>query len=195
MTAGPMHRAAALLALLAAASALPGCDVFRARTPEPPATEGGTFVQPDAPELVVENLRNAVAELNTANYRRSLADGLAVEPTAVAEARDPGLWAGWGTTEEVSYFTALAEAARLNSGHELRLLDPTAEVGTGRYTLDASYLLVVRHRRTGVPDTVQGRLAWEIEQGADGLWSLTRWRDQALGGTPSWSDLKAEFGR
>ena len=46
-----------------------------------------------------------------------------------------------------------------------------------------------------MPDTVQGRLVWEIEQGDDGLWRLQRWTDQELGNSPSWSDLKAEFGK
>ncbi len=172
-----------------------GCDVFAPRTPEAPTGEAGTFVQPDAPEIVVENLQAAIAELTTANYRRSLAEGLVIEPTATAEARDPLLWSSWGKAEEVSTFGTLAEAARLTTGHGLRLEDTSTDVGDTRYTLDATYVLVLRHRRTGVPDTLQGRLIWEIVQGEDGLWSLTRWTDRELGGSPSWSDLKAAFAR
>lgn len=174
-----------------------GCDVFAPRTPAPPESDGGTFVQPDAPDLVVDNLRAAVAELNTANYRRSLADALVFEPTAEALARNPALWAGWGKAEEVSAFTTLAEAARRAPPgvHTLRLDDVSSELGDRRFTFDASYVLVMRHQRPGVPDTVQGRLVWEITQGADGLWSLARWNDRTLGNSPSWSDLKAEFGR
>ena len=190
-----MRAALVLLMLMPGVLLTGGCELFAPRTPEPPAVEGGTFTQPDAPDLVVENLRAAIAELNTANYRRSLADDLDFEPTAVAAASDPALWAGWSRTEEVSYFTTLAEAARLASGHELRLLDAVTEVGEARYTLDATYLLIVPHRRTDAPDTVQGRLIWQIEQGADGLWALRDWTDQVLGGSPSWSDLKAAFAR
>ena len=172
-----------------------GCNLFAARTPEDPITEAGTFTQPDAPDLVVDNLRAAIAELNTANYRRSLAEDLTFEPTAVAQARDPSLWASWSRTQEVSTFTTLAEAARQSSGHALRLEDTSIELGDTRFTLDATYVLVVRHRRPNVPDTLQGRLIWEIERGADGLWALRRWTDQELGNSPSWSDLKAEFGK
>lgn len=174
---------------------LAACDVFSPRSPEDPINEAGTFIQPDAPELVVDNLQAAIAELNTANYRRSLAEDLTFEPTAVAQARDPSLWASWSQTEEVSAFTTLAEAARQSTGHSLRLADTVAEVGDTRYTLDATYVLVVRHRRPAVSDTLQGRLVWVIEQGADGLWALRRWTDQELGNSPSWSDLKAEFGK
>lgn len=190
-SSSPYLRASSLAFLVL----LAGCDLFTPRTPDPPISEGGTFVQPDAPELVVENLQNAIAEMNAANYRRSLADDLEVEPTAVAEARDPSLWSSWSKTEEVSAFTTLAEAARLNTGHVLRFQDIATEVGDMRYTLDATYLLIANHRRPDVPDTLQGRLVWEIVQGSDGLWALSRWTDQELGGAPSWSDLKAAFGK
>ena len=174
---------------------LAACDVFSPRSPEDPINEAGTFTQPDAPDLVIDNLRAAISEMNTANYRRSLAEDLTFEPTAVAQARDPSLWASWSRTEENSYFTTLAEAARQSTGHLLRLEDTATELGNTRFTLDAAYVLIVRPRRAGVPDTVQGRLIWEIEQDTDGLWALRRWTDQELGNSPSWSDLKAEFGK
>lgn len=170
-----------------------GCGVFDPRDPEPPNTEGGTFVQPDAPDLVVENLQNAIAELNTQNYRRSLDEDLAFEPTASALARTPALWPGWSRSEEVSYFTTLVEAAQSGQIRELRLSDTIEEIGEDRYVLEATYLLVVQHRRPDAPDSVQGRLLWQIEPDTEGLWHLRHWRDQELGSSPSWSDLKAEF--
>ena len=190
-----MPRSTIIGTALVLAATLAACDVFSPRSPEDPITEAGTFTQPDAPDLVVDNLRAAISEMNTANYRRSLAEDLTFEPTAVAKARDPSLWASWSRTEENSYFTTLAEAARQSTGHLLRLEDTATEIGDTRYTLDAAYVLIVRHRRPDVPDTVQGRLIWEIEQGDDGLWTLRRWTDQDVGNSPSWSDLKAEFGK
>ncbi len=179
---------AAILAWLA-------CDAFLPRTPADPIAEAGTFIQPDEPDAVVDNLRAAVAEMNAANYRRSLGEEVIFEPTAVAKARDPSLWASWGRAEEDGYFTTMTEAARQGTGHLLRLDNMAAEFGESRYTLDAQYFLVVNHRRAGVPDTVQGRLIWEIEQGPTGLWALGSWTDQQVGGSPSWSDLKAEFAK
>lgn len=180
-----------LLAVLGVA--LSGCGLFEPREPELPVGEAGTFVQPDAPDLVVDNLQNAVAELNTQNYRRSLAEALVFEPTAASAASAPALWPSWSRSEEIGYFTTLAEAARTGQGHELRLTDPVAEVAPDRYVLEATYLLVVRHSRPDAPDSVQGRLLWQIEPDADGLWRLVRWRDQSLSSSPSWSDLKAAF--
>ncbi len=181
--------------LFASVLHLAACDLFAPRTPEEPVGQAGTYYQPVTPDVVVENLRASVAELNAANYRRSLDLQLEFEPTAIAEARDPSLWASWGRAEENSYFTTMAEAARQQSGHVLRLEDETTELGETRYTLDAHYILIVRHGREGVPDTLQGRLIWEIAQGADGLWALSKWTDQLVGNASSWSDLKAEFGK
>lgn len=195
MTAWVLSRALFIGLAFGIVVSLSGCDVFAPRSPASPIGEGGTFVQPDAPDLVVENIRAAIAELNTANYRRSLADDLMYQPTAAAEASDPSLWAGWSKTQDVSSFTTIAEAARLSNGHNLRLEDQSVEIGNARYTLDATYVLIVRHRRADVPDTLQGRLIWEIEQGSDGLWQLHRWTDRQLGNSPSWSDLKAGFAK
>ena len=174
---------------------LVACDSFLTRTPEEPNVEGGTYIQPDDPDAVVANLTASIVELNATNYRRSLDEDMEFEPTASAQARDPSLWATWGRADENGYFTTMTEAARQGMGHLLRLTNTRAEFGESRYLLDAQYFLVVQHRRTGVPDTVQGRLLWDIGQGSDGLWSLERWTDQQIGSNASWSDLKAEFAK
>ena len=174
---------------------LGACDVFSPRTPEDPITQGGTFIQPDAPDVVVTNIQTAVEELNASSYRRSLHESLAFTPTAIAQARNPSLWPGWGHAQENSYFTRLTEVARQATGHVLRLENISTEIGDRQYKMDAHYVLVVYHSRVGTPDTLQGRLIWEIMPDDNGLWSLRRWTDQELSGTASWSDLKAEFGK
>jgi hypothetical protein len=170
-----------------------GCGVFSTREPELPVTEGGTFAQPDAPEQVIENLQNAVAELNTLNYRRSLSPELSFRPTATAEARE-AIWTGWSRADEEQYFGTLVAAAADNDGHSLVLNDQSLTiVGATRFQLDATYILTVNHRRPDASTQVQGRLIWVIDQRADGLWELADWTDQELGDAATWSDLKAEF--
>lgn len=171
-----------------------GCSVFSTREPEDPLEDTGNFVQPDTPEQVVENLQQAVLELNTLNYRRSMADDLVFEPTASASARET-VFLSWGRAQEEQYFSALVAAAALNTGHSLQLNDRTLTLlDEDEFVLDATYVLTVNHRRTEVPTQVQGRLQWLLRQGPDGLWALVEWTDQELGSSqPSWSDLKAEF--
>ncbi len=179
---------------LSVASLVAACDLFSPREPEVPLEGAGTFVQPDTPDQVIENIRNAVAELNAQNYRRSFAEGYTFEPTAAAEARDPSIWTGWGVQDEESYFTAAVQAARLTSGNELRMNEENlVALSSDRFSFDASYVLTINHRRSDLPATLQGRLVWTIIQGEDGLWGIIEWTDDELGDAPSWSDLKAAF--
>ena len=170
-----------------------GCSLFSTRDPEDPLTESGTFTQPDTPEQVVENLQAAISELNTLNYRRSLSENMIFRPTATALSRE-SLFSSWSRSQEEQYFSAMAAAASLNSGHSLQLNDKSITlIDEGAFLLDATYVLTINHRRTEIPVTVQGRLRWFIEQESDGLWSLSDWTDQELGSAASWSDLKADF--
>ncbi len=182
-------RALCLLMLLLGA----GCDLFAPRTPEDPLEGAGPFVQPDTPDLVVENLTQSFDALNTTAYRRSLGTGFTFTPTPTALARD-AFWSTWSMAEEESYFRTLVAAAQPGARYTLRLADVgTPEVTEDRYVLDASYVLTVPHRRPDAPTTVQGRLRWTITRADDGLWYLSSWIDESLGNAPSWSDLKAAF--
>ncbi len=182
-----------IVSLVAALSLLAGCSLFDTREPEQPIAEGGTYLQPDTPEQVVENIRSAVSELNTLNYRRSFSDEFSFEPTATAVANNP-IFSGWSVTNEEQYFSALSSAARFSTNSFLELTDagPTP-VSERLSVVDSSYRLTVNHNRPDIPTEVSGQLRWELEQGQDGLWRLVRWTDREVGSDPSWSDLKAAF--
>ncbi len=187
---GRTHRAGLLILLLL----LQGCSLFSTRDPEDPVDEAGTFLQPDTPEQVVENIQAAIAELNTPNYGRSINLEIIFTPTATATAQDPAIWQNWSQTEEQQYFSTMAAAAEFGIGHNLQLNDETVSIiSEDRFDIDASYTLTVNHNRPNVPTTVQGRLIWVVRQGEDGLWSLSEWTDREVGSTASWSTLKAEF--
>lgn len=175
---------------------LAGCDVFNTRTPEAPDGSGSSWIQPDTPEQVVDNLKTAIAEMNTQNYLRSLAETLTFEPTTPAAAQDPLLWNTWARTEEQTYIERLRAATAQQTGHRLELFDENRSVPQNDvYLLDATYLLTANHSRVdeAIPTEVQGKLFWEITLGSDGLWRLSKWVDQSLGDHPSWSDLKVAF--
>ncbi len=172
------------------------CELFAPREPEPPLEEGGTFLQPDTPEQVIENIQAAIAELNAPNYGRSLAPDLQFTPSAAELGQDPSIWVNWGKPEEERYFSTAAAAAQLAEGHRLQFADITVSViSDDRFQYDATYALTINHSRPEVPTAAQGRLIWIITQGDDGLWSLSEWTDREIGGAVSWSGLKAAFSR
>lgn len=190
------HRTGLLqVAAILLVCSLAACDLFQARTPEPPEGNTGTWLQPDTPERVIENIATAISELNTQNYMRSLGATFSFIPTLSAESREP-VFAGWSRAEEEAYFSRLQAAAQPFTNRKMQLFDPIFSiVGSDRYVLNASYQLSVQHSRVDedIPSEVQGRLVWEIVQAPDGLWRLERWTDQELGTHASWSDLKAAF--
>lgn len=172
-----------------------GCDVFTPRSPEPPTLQGGTFLQPDEPETVVDNIVAAVAELNPENYARSLSDDLTFVPAAPAVTAYS--WETWGKQDEVSYFRALAGVPQPGATHSLVLTEQSLEFGADRTTVRATYDLIVHHRRISeVADTLRGQLSWVIERREDGLWALQHWTDYPdpeESGSPTWSTIKAVF--
>jgi len=175
-----------------------GCDLFSTREPEPPEAGVGTWLQPDTPDRVVENVRNSIAEMNSGNYLRSLATDFTFEPSQTARARESELWQGWSRADEETYFSRLVASSAFSSGHDLQLLDKTENILSDvLYILDANYILTVKHSRTteDIPTEFQGRLVWEIEKSDEGLWYLKRWVDvdQESQAVASWSELKASF--
>ena len=172
------------------------CDVFKARTPEDPLSGESTWLQPDTPERVIENLSNAIRELNSQNYFRSLSESFSFQSTRTAESREPLLWSSWAGADELSYFQRLVGAASNFEGHDLELIEGTPTVvSTDIYLYESRYLLTINHSRIdeNIPTVVQGQLTWRIEQLSNGLWVLVEWIDVELGSEPSWSDLKAAF--
>lgn len=187
----PLRHVFAMVLILAVAGS--GCSVFSTREPEEPLEDSASFIQPDTPEQVIENIQTSILELNTLNYRRNMAEDLTFQPTATALARE-SVFLSWSRSQEEQYFSAMVAAASLNQGHSLQLNDQTLTLlSESEFVFDATYVLTVNHRRSETPTQVQGRLRWLLRQGADGLWALQDWTDQELGSQPSWSDLKAEF--
>lgn len=172
------------------------CGLFEARTPEAPLSGKSTWLQPDTPERVVENIQNSVREMNSQNYHRSLVNEFSFKASLEADSREPLLWAGWAAQDELSYFQRLVGAASNFNGHDLELVDATPTVlSESVYLFEADYLLTVNHSRVDedIPTEYQGRLTWKLVQGEDGLWALEEWIDVNIGSAPSWSDLKASF--
>jgi hypothetical protein len=187
----PVVTAAVLRAVLL--FALSSCTLFATREPEPPMSDRGTFLQPDTPDRVIENIRFAVGERNTRNYRRSLSDDLTFDPTATAQSQHP-IWTGWTAGEEESYFASLVSAVAEAANMSLELNDVTlTAIDAEHFAFDATYVITAEHNRQDIPVVFQGRLAWQLAQQVDGLWALESWVDREVGSEPSWSDLKAAF--
>ena len=188
-----------LLLLLLLLLPLPACELFATREPEPPLLgTGGVFIQPDTPSAVLENLSNAVREMNAINYLNCLSStDFAYQPAGQGNIGDPSLWSGWGRIEEDRYFKNLASAAENLTGHSLSLeIVRRDDLSPTEHRVIANYALVVntnRNTASRVPNRITGQFVMILRANASGLWSISSWTDIATNPEYSWTELKAEF--
>lgn len=176
---------------------LSGCSLFEPREAQPPGTgSSGRFVQPDRPEIVFENLQNAIAFLNVQNFLACLDPAFEYTPAQTNSTTDPDLWRNWGKDQEQLWFNTIRSAATVQSGHQLQLETfQTENLGPTLIRFSVPYALTISHNRTasGVPSVASGTMIVTVSSGASGLWAITQWTDLASEGGFSWSDLRSAF--
>jgi hypothetical protein len=177
-----------------------GCSIFDTRNAEPPDTGNtGVFMQPDRPEVVLDNLISAVENLNTVNYLRCLTEpSFEFIPSSSALNSSPEIWTNWSIDAERTYFNNMRAASENTRGHRLSLSNISTELSSSNSRqIFANYSLTILHNRSnvGVPTMITGRFALQVEMSEDGLWAITSWTDISIDNNYSWSDLRANFYR
>ncbi len=177
---------------------------FATRTPEAPEGRGSSrWIPPFAAELVVENLRNAIADRNVENYVRCFVDSsrtgrhLQFFPETAVANNNPGIFLDWGPAQERDYFSQLRAATPGDSICTLQLDSLQTILFSDSAQFFYEYDLIARHRRqsAGVPGRVQGELRFWLIKDSFGEWAIQRWADFATKPAQTWSALKVAFVR
>ncbi len=199
-----MERVVRTLSVIMLMASMMTCtNPFKTRDPAEPDTGQQAWVQPGSPEIVLENLRNAIFDLNVENYMRTLSDPertgrefrFIADPSVVAE--NPGLFAVWSRAHERSYFSLLRA---LTPDDSLRLLS-LQQIQSSFFADSAffveNYTLRIHHtqRDQNIPVVVQGEARFWLTVDEVGEWSIYRWEDRSLGSAPPWSVLKEVYGK
>ena len=180
-----------------------GCtNPFKTREPEEPEVGRSTWIPPRRPEMVLENLRNAILEQNVENYLRCLSDTsnqarrfqFLADPLVASE--NPGTFETWSKDDERAYFSQIRALTPQDSLHFLALVPVQTTQFADSALFVQDYTLTVRHtqQEQGVPGQVSGQARFWIGVNDFGDWAIYRWADRALGVQPTWSVLKAIFG-
>lgn len=177
-----------------------GCGLFQTRKPQDPlSSNSSSFVQPDDPTIVIENLQNAIKNLNVQNYLRCLSDtGFEFHPSQNSQTNYADIWNGWSKINEQTYFINL-QAASQSTGNQLQLTNTSFEIQsstTQQYKADYSLTVIHNRVQNGVPTVANGQLIFLLKQADTGLWYIQSWTDISSSGganTFTWSDLKAIF--
>lgn len=194
--------------LIAIFAALTICCVsctnpFSTRDPEVPNRGASTWIPPQSADIVLVNLRNAVLQKNVENYLRSLVDStrsarrFRFEPDQSAAVGNPGVFAYWDVDKERFYLSQLFAVLPDDSLRTLdfALLSSNVSADTAEFT--ETYELEIHHTQQsqGLPVVVRGQATFWLSSDALGNWAVYRWADFGTGDDPTWSDLKAAFGK
>jgi len=177
---------------------------FQLRKPQPPSQGGDRRVPATRPELVLTNLKSAIAERNLENYMKCFADSVGggkgfrfvADPTT--RIQNPGVFANWNLNAEKHYanylFSQIPKDSTANLAFGLQTEQTYVRQDTTIFILD--YTLNVQHTLSGdqYPRKAVGQSEFHLCQ-IQGEWVIFYWDDRRSSEQPCWSDIKASFGK
>lgn len=174
------------------------------RTPEDPTGSRSSFQPPTSPSIVLDNLRNAVAEKNAENFVLCLADvdtrsrfAYVFEPSAEVRARYGSLFERWTIQAERQAFLSLIARLPQEQAPNLAFTSLSTVFSSPDSTVYVTdYVLNAAHDIASVPTTLTGTLVFTITPELAGSWSISSWRDAKRTSDTveqTWSLLKAQL--
>lgn len=174
------------------------CNPFATRKAEEPVEERSSREIPSDPEAVLRNLQNAISEKNVTNYMSCLTDSaqkFRFIPEQSVKENNPGLFENWDLQKERNYINQLFTYLPADSVRKLSFEYISNTVFPDSVLVKRKYLLEVRHTlKDRVPQRVIGQADFWMFQD-DGYWYIYRWEDIRTTEQPSWSSIKAGFGK
>ncbi len=180
---------------------LSGCGIFETRTPEPPQQSRSDFQPPTTAGTVIDNLKNAITDLDVTNYLACLSDTsfggkvFSFSPSAKAASQYGAIFQAWDKTSEQNYFNYLKSYSVSSSSPVLTLSNETlVPQSSSTYYYSADYTLLWPNKSSTNLQQVQGNLQFYLGIDNNQNWSIYKWVDTGTSDTvKTWSDLKAQF--
>ena len=178
-----------------------GCNLFEPRDPEAPTQSSDSFIPPTDPDIVIENLQNAIAQKNSVNYVRCFADPsqsvrlFQFSPSPDAGSRYASVFAYWSIDQEKAYFQNLVAraAGKVNAYSNLLLTHRVATV-TGDSAVESyDYTFTFEHTDPSFPTVAIGNLQFVLGLDNNNAWVIYRWSDFKTTSDVTWSHFKGKF--
>ncbi len=174
------------------------CDIFTTRDPETPTQNNSTFIQPVTADIVLENLKNSIAQNNTDNYVRCFVDSTTSPrtyifvPSVEINAQYSSVFSSWTSDNERHYFQNFG--LPLNGTPYLTFSGTTTlAVSSDSVVYSMNYSFFFPHRRAGIAQSVKGNMQLYIGANSQRIWSIYRWQDNKTDSDSTWSYWKAVF--
>lgn len=187
------HQLATLL-MLVAVVVLPGC--FTLREPAQPTASTG-WTSPTEPDVLLENFRQAVRELNLVNYERCLKPmgtfRFVADPTTSGQ--NVGIFQRWTLQEELEYIKNLRNKSTNTAANNLTLQGGRRNfLNADSLEITSNYSLSIFHTDTSYNRfQFEGTLIMTLVRGRNNEWAIRNWQDNRSGSLPCWTDLKQVF--
>ncbi|MDX1909542.1 MAG: hypothetical protein SF053_21055 [Bacteroidia bacterium] len=168
---------------------------FTIRPVEPPDTVVSDWVSPTDYEILLGNLRTAVAQRNTQNYLRCFSRDLFGYQAAASLLNDnESVWNNWSLQDEQTWMDNVWARLTAPSGNTLLL----EEVDLQDVTADSlkyvgNYTLRINHNDTTLTTLFQGQMLLVMGPNIYNEWEILRWADIETHPDSSWSHLKLQF--
>ena len=171
-----------------------GC--FSTRPVEPPENPLSGWITPINHTILLENFRTAIAESNTANYKRCFVqDSFVFSPLGALFNSHEAIWRNWSLNDEQTWFNNLKNSAVGTGGNNLTLSNPLIQnQSSDSLTYSADYTLTVNHNDTTLTKVFNGQLQFSFYlNSSKNEWEIKRWNDLSAIPEVSWSQLKIAF--
>lgn len=173
---------------------LAGCDIFETRDAEKPNQSRSNYETATLPEILIQNLKNSFADKDAVNYQNCFVSGFSDKefqfiPSSTALSVYQNLWTTWNVDDEMQYFNALK--SRVPEGVPITVTlseQPESFVSFGdsvKYT--SAYSINIPDQD---PSVYEGNAEFSLIRDSRSVWVIYLWKDNAIGDSPSWSDLK-----
>ena len=183
-------------------SGIAGCDLLTTRDPEKPSESSSSFVPPTSPNIVIDNLTNAIRERNTENYIRCFVDSTfsqlrySFQAAQSAQTAYGPVFHEWDLSSEQNYFQNMC--SKVPTGGESTLILTGAQfesIQADSAVYSATYTLVIQHTEKDIQEQqAEGTILLMLSLDRNNNWAIHRWMDYNKSGNDfSWSDFKARF--
>ena len=177
------------------------CDLFQTRPPEGPDQTKSNYTPPDQAKILIQNMINSFFDKNTDNYRKSFEsisgltnNNFTFIPSSSAQIAYQGIWDNWDVQSEAQYFNSIKNTVPDELPMRLSLSTEDASLSilgdSARYT---SYYTISIPQINSENLFYEGNVEFTMVRDSRQIWIINYWKDNAIGDSPSWSDLKGSY--
>lgn len=178
------------------------CELFSTRTPENPDSDATGYIPPTSFDLVILNLKNAVAEKNLNNYMLCFSESGFTEirdfkyyATPKSAAQNQTLFSNWGRQSEEKYFNSMITASIDQVKPNLAFTDEQYQNFSDSIIFTGNYLLNINFNDPQSNNNYSGNLRLVLKNSPTGFWYITSWYDFERDDSEllTWSFLRSKY--